>query len=604
MFSRTSLKKFLWGQDFTKFVNSSITKNGSRNGNFVNGEFLSSSSSTSSISQQKSLIISNPSSDENLATFSCGNESIVNEALEAAHLANTRGGWNWQHSSNGGAAVLDSQKRSALFHTLANFLEEDLETIAKAEALNSGLTVKSVIVSLRHSVSWIRFCANWASMNGSSHQQGNFFSTTSSGDAQTSTTRMFATSKFESLGTVAVISTSYSTGGGLASAIIDIVSALAAGNSVIWKPSELTPLSSLLFASLISEAQFPPGVFNLVQGVGNSGGGANSISSSIENNNNNSVGYMLAKSSKVQCVSFSGKSTTASQIKTIAAQTNFKSVLCECEDVSSIFVGKSVKNNDNNNSVCFERALDCAMLAFRNSGQGIIPSGSPLIAPATPKRLVIHQDIGDEFLQRLVDERVQQNRWKLGHALDPSIDQGPMMNAQLQQKILDDIVFATTHKSKSRGMIADLVFGGFAPKFPGGKFVAPTCLINVDPSIPLWSSPVASLGPLLCVSTFSDDDAESARLLMRNKFAGSCYVFSTDRKEIEEFADGARDDVSVGTVWVNPDFNSSQWWNKNLVMNSGFSFEKRKISGNKIIGGGASIVEQYCRRKSVVEFSF
>ena len=162
----------------------------------------------------------------------------------------------------------------------------------------------------------------------------------------------------------------------------------------------------------------------------------------------------------------SGKSSTASKIQIDAAQSNFKSVLSECEDVSSIFVGKSAGDLD--------RALYCAMLAFRNSGQGIVPSAFPLIAPATPKRLVIHQDVCDEFLQRLVGERVQQSRWKLGHALDPSIDQGPMLNAQLQQKILDEIVFATTHKSKSRGMIADLVFGGFAPKFPGGgKFVAP-----------------------------------------------------------------------------------------------------------------------------------
>ena len=539
MFRKTLPRKFLWGQDFSKFVNSTITKNGSRNGNFINGEFLSSSNSH--------IMISNPSSDENIATFSSATESMVNDALDAAA------------NSFSSSSIISN--RSALLHNLANFLEEDLETIAKAESLNSGLTLKSITLSLQNSVSWIRFCANWSALSssGQNQQQGSYFSSSS----------FTVTSCFEPLGTVAVISSSYSTGGGLASAIVDIVSALAAGNSVVWKPSELTPLSSLLFASLISEAQFPPGVFNLVQG-------------------SNDVGSVLAKSSKVQCVAFSGKSSTASKIQIDAAQSNFKSVLSECEDVSSIFVGKSAGDLD--------RALYCAMLAFRNSGQGIVPSAFPLIAPATPKRLVIHQDVCDEFLQRLVGERVQQSRWKLGHALDPSIDQGPMLNAQLQQKILDEIVFATTHKSKSRGMIADLVFGGFAPKFPGGgKFVAPTCLINVDPSIPLWTSPITSLGPILCVSTFPNNDEEqrSTMSMMKNKFGGSCYVFSNDKKEIE----GLKRLLNIGTILINPTTTKDS-----NFMPCSLSFEKRKISGNKIVGGGASILEQYCRRRNVVEY--
>ena len=563
MLKRSLPLQFLWGQGPPKFINEIITKNNTRDGNFINGEFLLQSNSSSS--SRKIIPLSDPNSEVNVGQFTSASESIVRDALESAKKAgqqqqnNIDSGWNILHHQSSSQHQQQQQnkhqRRSELLRTLARFIEEDIETIAKAESLNTGYPLKDVLISLRQTVSWVNYCASWCQVFD------------------------FSSSCYESLGTVAVISSALGGGGPFSNALSSIAPALAAGNCVIWKPSELTPMSSVLLASLIKEAGFPDGVFNLVQGFGG------------VFQENEDVGTLLAKSPKVQLVCFSGRAKNAAQIKIAAAQSNFKKVICDLEDLPSIIIDHNNTTNSSSKNY-LENALNCAMLAYKSGG------GQDLLS-AAPRKLIIHESLCEEFIQRLVEEKVK--LWRLGHSLDPSIDQGPLLDPRTQQNLLDEIVKVTTHSSKRTGETAQLVFGGFAPKFPGGKFVSPTCVMDVDPESDLWRNPLP--GPLLCVATFGDD-VEEAHYLARSRFGGVNYVFTSSLDDHHHQKGSTRSHELIrgldsGTVLVNPSTeNLTTRGNQN---NHNLAFSRRKISGDKIVyGGGQAILEQFCRRKTVV----
>jgi acyl-CoA reductase-like NAD-dependent aldehyde dehydrogenase len=573
MFRRSSKHLFLWGQDFSNFVSTTITKNKTRSGNFIANEFLP----PVTTNNNKPLYINNPSSDENISSsFQTASESIIKDAVSCAY--------QFQHDYNNNIAittrnVIESpEKRSLLLQRLASFLEEDIDTIAKAESLNTGIAIKHTIALLHQSIAWIRFCANWCSSLSMREQSKSFYF----GSKALTTTTCY---EFQPIGVVAVLSSAVgsSGGGSLCDAIKSIAPALAAGNSVIWKPSEYSPLSSVMLGALIKEAEFPSGMFSIVQGTGE-----------VE-------GQLLAQSPRIQAIAFSGRAKNASSVKVASAQTNFKSVIADCEDLPCVVISKTIFNDDTTSSSLQDQALDAAMLAFKHaSGQGFSSS---------PKRLLLQEEIAEKFLQRLVDEKIKM--WRLGHALDPSVDQGPMLTIQAQQNFLDQVVKNTTHSSTTTGKTAELVFGGFAPKFPGGHFVTPTCLVNVDTQSPLWRD--FTPGPLLCVSTFkrwedavtvtADTSSERESALgsklaksMKSRFGGTCLAFSASKSEVECMREWQKREKILSSLILNPVDSAGNAFTR---VDCRIPSQRNKISGNAIVGGEAAIVEQYCQRRIV-----
>jgi phenylacetaldehyde dehydrogenase len=275
--------------------------------------------------------------------------------------------------------------------------------------------------------------------------------------------------------------------------------ALAAGNTVVLKPAEQTPLSALRLAELIVEAGFPPGVVNVITGDGPT------------------TGAPLAAHPDVDKVSFTGDYETGRKILD-ASRGNLKRVTLELG-------GKSP------NIVFADADLDAAVdgafgAVFFNQGQCCIAGA----------RLFAHAAIADELTQRLVDKA---RAIRLGDGLADGVDMGPLVSATQRDRVLG-------HVETARAEGATVLVGGHRADgdLAAGHFVQPTVLADVDPSMTVMQDEV--FGPVLAVSTFDDTDAVVATA-NDVRFGLAAGVWTTDVRRAHRVA--AR--LKAGTVWVN-----------------------------------------------------
>ncbi len=583
MLQRSRRLAFLWGQDVARFVKPLV---GDRDGNYVAGRFLSrinAAALSGGGASRRVTPLSNASDDSGIAQFALASDEVVRGALAAA--ADARVPW----------AATRPEARGELLLKLATFLEQDADAFAKAEAINSGIAIRDSVAGVRASIAWLRFCASWCGLGGgggsisgmiecaddSSSRSSSASSSSSSSPATTvsrgGARRGEVRTHLEPLGVVAVLSSW--AGGSLARGVASIAPALAAGNVVVWKPSPVAPLTSLMLAALAHECGVPPGVLQVLQGDGAGG-----------------VGSALAASPLVNAVAFSGHARNAALVSAAAATSNLKPCFCDADDSPCIVVGCSAGDaRGGASSSAVERAVDCAMNAFRFSGQNTLSY--------CPRRVLVPQGATCDAFLRALAARVASPRWRLGHALDAAVDQGPMASPRHQQRALDAVVTATTHAATATGQAAELVFGGFAPKFPGGHFLAPTCLFNVADTAPLWVDPVS--GPVLCVSTYarpSDDDGGDslagaiARACATSRFGGVVHVFSDSSAEIASLAAPRcrMFDAAMLSIESPPALLRTPLDERTCHVPQ----QRGRISGNAVVGGVPAIVEQFCRRRS------
>jgi len=235
--------------------------------------------------------------------------------------------------------------------------------------------------------------------------------------------------------------------------------ALAAGNCVVLKPAELTPLSSLRIAELMAEVGFPEGVVNVVPGYGAT------------------AGQRLAEHDGIDKIAFTGSTATGRRIVEASAG-NLKRVQLELG-------GKGA-------NIVFEDADltaavgGSAFAIFHNQGQACI-AGS---------RLLLHERIADEFLERFV---ALARSIRLGNPLDEDTEMGPLTSRQHQERVLDYCKIARTEGG-------EVLAGGVAPDdadLARGCFVSPT-VVRAAPGDRVCNEEV--FGPFVAVSTFSDDE--------------------------------------------------------------------------------------------------
>ncbi|WP_298286312.1 aldehyde dehydrogenase [Acidocella sp.] len=246
--------------------------------------------------------------------------------------------------------------------------------------------------------------------------------------------------------------------------------ALAAGNSVVLKPSERSPFSALILAELAREAGLPDGVLNVVTGFGHEAGKA------------------LALNQDVDCLAFTGSTRTGRTLMEYAGVSNLKQVWLELG-------GKSA-------NIVFDDAEDLAAAAeaaalgiFFNAGQ----------VCSANSRLLVQRGVHKRFLDLLVEQAA---RYVPMNPLDPAARLGALVDG--------------AHLAQVRGHVeaaklsARLVTGGeTVPVHPGGAFFAPTIFDDADPASPLCQDEI--FGPVLAVTPF-DDEAEAVALAN-----GSCY---------------------------------------------------------------------------------
>ena len=241
--------------------------------------------------------------------------------------------------------------------------------------------------------------------------------------------------------------------------------ALAAGNAMIFKPSEITPLSALKLAEIYTEAGVPAGVFNVVQG-------------------NGLVGAMLAEHPEIAKVSFTGGVETGKKVMSLAGASSLKEVTMELGGKSPLIVFDDAN---------LERAADIAVTAnFFSAGQ-VCTNGT---------RVFVHRSLMKRF-EALVAERV--GRIRIGKPSDPDTNFGPLVSAAQLDKVLG---YIETGKSEGARLVSGgnrLVDGDFAR----GQYVAPTVFADCRDDMRIVREEI--FGPVMCLLEFDDENEVIAR---------------------------------------------------------------------------------------------
>ncbi|MGW3140329.1 aldehyde dehydrogenase [Streptomyces sp. NPDC001139] len=278
-----------------------------------------------------------------------------------------------------------------------------------------------------------------------------------------------------------------------------IAPALAAGNSVVLKPSERASLSVLRLGELACEAGLPDGVLNIVPGQGPVAGRA------------------LAGHQDVDCMAFTGSTNVARRLLEYAARSNLKPVHLECGGKSAMIVFDDVEDL---RSVA-EHACNGI---FRNQGA---------ICSAT-SRLLVHRSLIEEVTALVVEGA---SAFRPGDPLLSTSGMGALVDDQHLQSVLDAINQARTHFELAAGGTTMTVDGA-------GYFLEPTIFTCVENTSPLAQKEI--FGPVLAIIPF-DTEAEAVRLANDSPFGLSASVWTTGLERAHRVAA----ELNVGTVSIN-----------------------------------------------------
>ena len=280
-------------------------------------------------------------------------------------------------------------------------------------------------------------------------------------------------------------------------AIWKVAPALAAGNTVIIKPAIQTPLSTLLFAKLVSEAELPSGVFNVVLG------GAE-------------VGEAIAKHPGIDMISFTGSTNVGRLVASASALAGPRPCILELGGKNAIIVFQDAN---------LEKAADSIVVgAFANMGQNCC-AGS---------RLLVHSSVYDRVIA-LVKERVE--KLVVGDPFDEATDLGPVIDKGQFDKVMRYIQIAkdTNLRCLSGGKrVGDR-----------GYFVQPTVYTQVNDDSPLAKEEI--FGPVLAILTSFDTIEEAIQRANASEYGLACGVFTSDLGKFQLCAKK----IKAGMIWVN-----------------------------------------------------
>ena len=412
----------------------------------------------------------NPATEETLTRAAEGRAEDIDRAAVAARKAFEEGPW----------AKLSGSDRGRILWKIGDLLEARVAEVAEIETLDSGKTItESLRVDVPMAADCFRYFAGWASKI--------------EGETVPVRAPFFNYTLREPLGVVGqIIPWNFP----ILLAAWKVAPALAAGNTIVLKPAEQTPLSALRLAQIAEEAGLPPGVLNVVTGFGPTAGGA------------------LVDHPGVDKIAFTGSTSVGQEIMRRASGT-LKRLTLELG-------GKSP------NIVFADADLDAAV---RGAGNAIFYNKGEVCTAGS--RLFVEDALHDTFLDKLsaFTAKLQQ-----GDPLDPKTRLGPQVSEAQMARVLSFV-------DKGKGEGARLVLGG--ERAPGkGYFVRPTIFDGVRNDMTIAREEI--FGPVLSVLRFREID-EVVRLANDTPYGLAAAVWTKDIKKAHRAASLLR----AGTVWIN-----------------------------------------------------
>lgn len=376
-------------------------------------------------------------------------------------------------------------ERRELLLRLANLIQENAPEFGRRAALEGGIPIAiGSTFSPEITADWMKYYAGWADKI-----EGQVISTYPSDD--------FAYIQPEPYGVIAIITT---WNGPLVSLGMKVPAAIAAGNVVVIKPSELAPFSPSLFGELVTRAGFPPGVINIVPG-------------------GPEAGQRLIEHPDVAKVSFTGGPATARKVLHACAEL-LKPTVMELG-------GKAP------NIIFADVDLDAAAAQAVYHSIGVL-SGQ---ACAAPTRVIVERSIYNDFLERLV---AVTESMILGDPFDETVNVGPLINeaAAIRVKGLID-------KAVAGGKMRLMTGGGRAGgALADGYYIEPTVFADVDPHDPLAQNEI--FGPVLTVHSFNTEE-EAITIANAPPYGLGGYLHTSDVKRAQRVASA----LNTGNVYIN-----------------------------------------------------
>ena len=432
---------------------------------YINGEWVAAQSG-------KTFESINPSDGKPWAVVPEADEVDVDTAVKAAHRAFTEGPWS----------TMTATERGKLLRRLGDVLAEHSESLGHCETVDTGKLFKETRWQARYISDYFYYYAGLADK-------------VSGETLPIDKPNMWTMTIREPLGVVAAVVPWNSQ---LFLVAVKIGPALAAGNTVVLKASEHASAPMLEFAKVFEEAGFPPGVFNVISGLGEP------------------CGRALTSHPLVDRISFTGGPETARHVVRNSAE-NFAQVSLELGGKSPVVIFDDAD---------LESATNGVLLSiFSASGQSCV-AGS---------RLLLHESIHDEVLARVAEKA---SKIRIGDPLDENSQMGPLATrAQL------DNIDSTVADAKANG--ATLVHGGKQPAGMGdGWYYEPTVVACPDQQIGIVQREL--FGPVVSALRFTDE-AHALQLANDCRFGLAAGIFTADIGRALRITKGLRS----GIVWVN-----------------------------------------------------
>uniref|UniRef100_A0A8C8IB73 10-formyltetrahydrofolate dehydrogenase n=1 Tax=Oncorhynchus tshawytscha TaxID=74940 RepID=A0A8C8IB73_ONCTS len=437
---------------------------------FVNGEFVDAEGG-------KTYKTINPTDGTAICDVSLAQASDVDRAVAAAKEAFEEGEWG----------KINPRDRGRLLYKLADLMEEHQEELATIESMDSGAVYTLALKThVGMSIQTFRYFAGWCDKIQGCTIPIN----------QARPNRNLTFTKKEPIGVCAiVIPWNYP----LMMLAWKTAACLAAGNTVVLKPAQVTPLTAMKFAELAARAGFPKGVINILPGSGAL------------------VGQRLSDHPDVRKLGFTGSTEIGKHIMKSCAVSNVKKVSLELGGKSPLIIFSDCD---------MDKAVRMGLSAvFFNKGENCIAAG----------RLFVEENIHDQYVKRVVEEV---KKMKIGDPLDRSTDHGPQNHKAHLDKLVE---YCQTGVREG----ATLVCGGKQVSRPG-FFFEPTIFTDVQDH--MFIAIEESFGPVMILSKFKSGDVDEVlRRANATEYGLASGVFTRDISK----ALYVSEKLNAGTVFVN-----------------------------------------------------